>query len=125
MTLLARILVGLVAVFFLAFSFRFFFLPEAIATELAITPIGVAGLSTIRGDLGGAFFAIGAFALMGLRAGATQWLHASAAVIGAVAIGRTFGFAIDGMLPTTVVAFIVEVVFVIILLFGARTLRAL
>jgi hypothetical protein len=124
MTLVARILVGLVALFFLAFSFRFFFLPEGIATEFAVAPLGVAGLSTIRGDLGGAFFAIGAFALMGLRAGAAQWLCASAAVIGAVAVGRTFGFAIDGMLPTTLVPFIVEVVFVVILLFGARTLRA-
>jgi hypothetical protein len=39
-------------------------------------------------------------------------------------VGRIFGFAIDGLLPTTLVPFIVEVVFVVILLFGARTLRA-
>ncbi len=123
MQVVARILVGLVALFFLAFSFRFFFLPEGIAADFAIAPLGVAGLSTIRGDLGGAFFAIGVFALLGLRAGATQWLYASAAIVGAVAFGRTVGFAIDGLLTTTLVPFLIEVAFVAILLIGARALR--
>ena len=123
MTWFARILIGLIALFFLVWAFRFFFMPEAIATEFSIAPIGAAGLSTVRGDLGGAFFAIGAFALLGLRPGAAQWLYAAAAVIGAVAIGRTIGFAFDGTLPTTVVPFVIEVVFVVMLLFGARTLR--
>jgi hypothetical protein len=124
MTLFARILIGLIALFFLVWAFRFFFMPEAIATEFSIAPLGTAGLSTIRGDLGGAFFAIGAFSLLGLRAGGAWWLYAAAAVIGAVAIGRAIGFAFDGMLPTTVVPFVIEVVFVVVLLFGARTLQS-
>ena len=54
MTLIARILAGLVALFFVVMGLRFYFTPETLAAEFAITPVGVAGLSTIRGDLGGA-----------------------------------------------------------------------
>ena len=67
MTILVRTLIGLIALIFVAWGLRFIFTPEAMAAEFAITPSGVAGLSTIRGDLGGAFPAIGLFAAMGLR----------------------------------------------------------
>ena len=122
MTLVARVLVGLVALFFVVWGFRFLFTPEAMATEFSIVPSGVAGLATIRGDLGGAFVAIGVLALRGLRVGAARWLYVAAGIIGAIALGRVVGFVIDGMVPTTVVPFVAEVVFVAVLLFGARQL---
>jgi len=124
MTLIARILIGLIALFFLLFAFRFYFMPEAIAAEFFVAPMGNAGLSTIRGDLGGAFFAIGTFALLGIRTGAAHWLHSAAAIIAAVAVGRIIGFVLDGVAPTALVAFTVEVVFVVVLVFGGRILRS-
>jgi hypothetical protein len=122
MTLVARILIGLIALFFLVNGLRFFFTPDAMAGVMFIAPAGVAGLSTIRGDLGGAFFATGVFALLGMRHQATHWLYAAAGIIGAIALGRLFGFVFDGTVPNAVIGFIVEVVFVVVLLVGARQL---
>jgi len=122
MTLLARILIGLIALFFLVYGLRFFFTPDAMAVVMFIAPTGAAGLSTIRGDLGGAFFATGVFALLGMRHQATHWLYAAAGIIGAIAFGRLFGFVFDGTVPNAVIGFVVEVVFVVVLLVGARQL---
>jgi len=123
MKIAARILVGLVALFFVAWGLRFYFAPQAMAVEFFVTPLDPGGLSTVRGDLGGMFVAVGAFAALGLRSGYARWLTAAAAIVGAVAFGRLIGFVVDGPAPTAVVAFVVELVFVAILIFGARTLR--
>ncbi len=124
MTLLARILVGLVAVFFLVWGLRFYFSPDAMAASFSIAPSGVPGLSTVRGDLGGMFVAVGVLAAAGLRRGSHRLLYTAATIIGAVAFGRFVGFAFDGTPMTSVVPFVAELVFVAILLFGALRLRA-
>lgn len=123
MTLLARILVGLVAAFFLVWGLRFYFSPDAMAAAFSIAPSGVPGLSTVRGDLGGMFVAVGVLAAAGLRRGSHRLLYTAATIIGAVAFGRFVGFAFDGTPATSVVPFVAEVVFVAILLFGALRLR--
>ena len=115
MTLLARILVGLVAVFFLVWGLRFYFSPDAMAASFSIAPSGVPGLSTVRGDLGGMFVAVGVLAAAGLRRGSHRLLYTAATII---------GFAFDGTPMTSVVPFVAELVFVAILLFGALRLRA-
>ncbi len=120
MTLLARILASLVALFFVVWGMRFYFTPDAMAREFSIVPLGVAGLSTIRGDLGGAFIAIGVLIALGLQSSAPRWLYAAAGIIGAVALGRVVGFVADGTVPNSVVPFVVEVVFIVVLLAAAR-----
>src|SRR5882757_6788360 len=96
MKILAQILVGLVAAFFLVWGVRFFFTPDAMAAAFSIAPSGIAGVSTVRGDLGGMFVAVGLFAALGLRRGNHRLLHAAATIVGAVAFGRVIGFAFDG-----------------------------
>ena len=123
MTLAARILIGLVALFFLILAFRFYFMPHAAAVDFFIAPQGTSGMSTVRGDLGGAFFATGAFALLGLRRGATNWLHAAAAILAATAMGRVIGFVIDGVAQSAVVGITIEIICIAILVSGARALR--
>ncbi len=123
MTLLAKILVGLVAAFFLVWGLRLYFMPDAMAVEFAIVPSGLAGVSTLRGDLGGMFVAVGTFAALGLWRSASHWLYAAASIVGAVAFGRVIGFAFDGAPMPAVVAFVAEIVFIAILLFGAARLR--
>ncbi|HEY6599707.1 MAG TPA: DUF4345 family protein [Pseudomonadales bacterium] len=120
MMLIARILAGLVGLFFVVWGLRFYFAPEALAAEFAITPLGVAGLSTIRGDLGGAFVAIGGLIAFGLQSNAPRWLYTAALILGAVALGRAIGFVADGTVPSTVVPFVVELVFIAVLLAAAR-----
>ena len=123
MRVLAQILVGLVAAFFLVWGLRFFFTPDAMAAAFSIAPSGIPGVSTVRGDLGGMFVAVGLFAALGLRRGNYRLLHAAATIVGAVAFGRVIGFAFDGTPMTTVVPFVAELVFIAMLLFGAHRLR--
>ena len=123
MTLTARVLVGLVGAFFLVWGLRFYFSPDAMAIEFAIVPSGLAGVSTIRGDLGGMFVAVGLLSALGLRRGSHRLLYTAATIIGAVAFGRLVGFAYDGTPMLTVVPFVAELVFIAILLFGAARLR--
>ena len=118
-----RLVLGLIAAFFIIFGLRFMLTPEAMAVEFFISPVGAAGLSTVRGDLGGAFLGIGTFIILGLRPLATQWLHAAALILGTIALGRVVGFAVDGAVPSAVTGCIVEVVFVVLLEIGARRLR--
>ena len=122
MTLFSKILVGLVALFFVVWGVRFYFTPEAMAGAFSIVPSGVAGLATVRGDLGGAFMATGLFAVLGIWKGAAHWLWAAIGVIGSIAVGRIVGFALDGTDPMTIVPFVVELVFIAVLFFGARRL---
>jgi len=123
MKIAARILVGLVALFFLVYGLRFYFTPQSMAAEFAVTPIDLPGLSTMRGDLGGMFIAVGVFAALGLRSGHARRLYTAATIVGAVAFGRAIGFVLDGTAPTTFVPFAIELVFIAILAFGARVLR--
>ena len=124
MTFLVRTLIGLIALFFIAWGLRFFFTPEAMAAEFAIVPSGAAGLSTIRGDLGGTFVAIGVFVAMGLRPGARRWLYTAAALIGAIAFGRAISLVLDGTPPAAIVPFSTELAFVAALVYAARRLRS-
>jgi len=123
MKIVARILVGFVALFFVVWGLRFYFTPLDMATEFLIAPTSSGGWSTVRGDLGGLFIAVGVFAALGLRTGYARRLWTAATIVGAVAFGRLVGLATDGPTETTVVPFVAELVFIAILAFGARILR--
>ena len=123
MQVAARVLVGLVALFFVAWGLRCYFTPQTMAAEFFVTPLDPGGLSTVRGDIGGMFVAVGVFAALGLRSGYARWLTAAASIVGAVAFGRVIGFVTDGPAQTAVVAFVAELVFIAILMFGARILQ--
>ena len=123
MTTFIRVLVGLVALFFVVFGLRFVLTPEAMAAgDFALLPVGIPGLATIRGDLGGAFLAVGIFSIVGLANRARPWLYAAAIVVGTIATCRLVGFAVDGLNRITVAPFVAELVMVAILLAGARRL---
>ena len=57
---------------------------------------------------------------LGLQSNAPRWLYAAAGIIGAVALGRGIGFVADGTVPNSVVPFVVEIVFIAVLLAAAR-----
>jgi len=125
MTTTIRVLVGLVALFFVVYGLRFALTPEPMAAEFSILAAGAPGLATVRGDLGGAFLATGIFACLGLANRARPWLYAAAIVLGTIATCRIAGFAIDGVSQRTLAPFIAELVMVAILLWGARRLPSL
>jgi Domain of unknown function (DUF4345) len=122
LVIVIRIVLALIATFFIVIGLRFMLTPDAMAWEFFVTPIGADGLSTIRGDLGGTFIGIGALIVLGLRPFATRWLHAAALIIAAVALGRIVGLAFDGFAESAAIACVVEIVFVVLLEVGARRL---
>jgi ribonuclease Z len=123
MVWVVRVALGLIALFFVVGGLCFVLTPEAMAAEFFITPLGVAGLSTVRADLGGAFIAVGSFIGLGLRPGATQWLYAAAIATGSIAIARIIALVADGVDEHSVAACVVEVVFLALLVIGARRLQ--
>jgi len=122
MILVVRVVLGSIALFFLAWGLRFVFTPDTMGAEFFVAPVGTGGLSTIRGDLGGAFLATSVFIALGLRPRATLWLHAAAIVLGLIAAGRAVGLVVDGVTESALAAFVVEIVFATLLLIGARRL---
>jgi len=123
MVWVVRVTLGLIALFFVVGGLRFMLTPESMAAEFFISPLGVAGLSTVRADLGGAFVAVGVFIVLGLRPGATQWLYAAAIANAAFAVARGVGMVADGVVAHAVTACVVEVVIFVLLVIGARRLQ--
>jgi len=122
MVLLVRIVLGLIALSFGLIGLRFMFMPEVTAAAFFVSPEGVGGLSTIRGDFGGAFLATAAFVALGLRPRRSHWLHAAALLLGLIAAGRAVGLVVDGIDPDALTPFVIELVFVALLLIGAHRL---
>jgi hypothetical protein len=123
MVIVVRSVLGLIALFFIVLGLRFVLTPESTAAEFFLTPLGAAGLSTVRGDLGGAFVAIGTFIVLGLRPGAAHWLHAAMLALIAVIIGRLVGFIVDGPAEPALLACTIEAAFIALLAIGARRLQ--
>ncbi len=121
MTTLLRVLLVLLAGFFVLMGIYFVSAPLEAKQLFAIEPVGVLGLNTIRGDLGGLFLAFGAFATLGLRNPGAAWLPALALIMLTIAFGRLTGLVLDGFDPQALVLLVVEVL-TAALAFGAHRL---
>lgn len=125
MTMVAKVLTGILALFFLAIWAQIQFAPDAAATQLAVL-LGdkdPATMNTFRGDIGGLFLTGGIFCVLGLL-GQRHFLVAAAISMGAVIIGRVLGIALDGSSPSAMQGIGIEVIFIAILLFAYRQLGA-
>ncbi len=125
MVLALRLVVGAFALLFLFMGAGFLLDPLGSATGLSVTPEGVHGLNTLRGDMAGLF--IGSALLLGLGVIRRQaaWLLAVALLMVVIALGRVVGFVVDGTpAQETLVAFGFEVVIAGVLLLAARKLPA-
>jgi hypothetical protein len=92
------------------FGVRWWFAFEDIALEWMVEPVGVHGVNNLMGDMGGLFFGTTIMIALGLRAGHSVWLRASALLMGIVALGRLQGYATLGFVPETVVPLVFEIV---------------
>ncbi|MBV7337439.1 DUF4345 family protein [Chloroflexi bacterium TSY] len=61
---LARVLAGVIALLFLAFGFRYLFLPEAVMATSGIEAVNVLGMATVRAFIGGGFLTFGILLVM-------------------------------------------------------------
>jgi hypothetical protein len=103
---IAAALLGLLLA--LPFALRWLLAPAAASAEQGIALSGPAALSHMRGDTGGAFFAVGALALLGLWRREPGYLEAVALVMVCIVAGRLLGIALDGFDARVGVALAVE-----------------
>ena len=112
--------VGITALLLGLLGFQWMFTPEAIAQQQGVMLHGLPALSLARADLGGLFVGGALVCVLGLRAGQGQLLNAMAVIIGAIAVGRTVGLAVDGFDASMATLIGVEIVMVAVLVLAAR-----
>src|SRR5262245_60024964 len=93
------------------------------SAEHGITLFGPSALSHIRGDTGGAFFAVGALALLGVFRREAGYLEAVALIMVCIVAARLFGIAVDGFHQQVGVAIGVELLTAAATYTMARQLR--
>jgi hypothetical protein len=108
----------------LPFALRWLFAPESGSTELGISLSGPAAFSQMRGDVGGAFFAVGALALLGLFRKEPGYLEAVALIMISIVAARVLGIALDGYQRQIGVAMAVELATAGATFATARQMRA-
>lgn len=100
---------------FLAIALQCFFIPDNVLDLFSISYEGSAGLSTLRGDLGGLFFSMSVFLLMGLRAHQRHWIMAANMMILFIMLGRVIGMVMDEFTQHLFTVTAIELVIVFIL----------
>lgn len=122
MDTLLRLALLLIAAFFAVLGLAIMVTPGLASEIFAVSPDGILGLSTLRGDLGGIFLCGGALAGLGLRDPGAAWLPALALLVGAIALGRLIGLMIDGFDTRAVSNIAVEVLIVVVALSARKRL---
>jgi hypothetical protein len=115
MDLTLQVVIGLLCVPLLALGIKSMFAPGRMLDDLAIDPRGVAGLSTVRGVVGGLFLSCVAMLVLGLVQHQTVWFLAAALVMGVAAVGRLVSLAADGYESAVLRPLVVEIVIVFVL----------
>ena len=118
---IAAALLGLLLT--LPFALRWLVAPEPASAEQGIALSGPAALSHMRGDTGGAFFAVGALALLGLWRREPGYLEAVALIMVCIVAGRLLGIALDGFDRRVGIAMAVELATAAATYTAARQLR--
>lgn len=114
-----KVLIGLVCVPLLVGGAKVMFDPTSMLERLAVDPQGAAGLSSIRGAIGGLMIGSAVMGVIGLVRGDTTWFLAVAVMMTVVTVGRLVGLGLDGMDPVGLKAAIAELV-IVALMVGAH-----
>ena len=93
-----RIVITIYGLLFAALGIGFWAAPQLLAQRFNIEALGVPGLSTLRGDLGGMFLTLAALCLVGLWTQRRSLLIAAALMLSAIVTGRLIGLAATGSL---------------------------
>lgn len=117
-TLILKIASALLVLLLVAVGVQWMLLPHGMMATSGITA-GPAGMSSLRGDIGGLLLSSAAMAAIGLLGGNGTWLRAAALALFAVACGRTLSLVLDGFAPAGLAAILVEVTCVVVFMLTA------
>lgn len=106
------------------FAMGWLFTPEANAATLGISLDGPAAFNHMRGDTGGAFFAIGSLALLGVFRKEPGYLEATSFIMVSIVVGRLLGIGLDGFDPQIPQAIGFETVTALVTFLAARQFRS-
>lgn len=121
--LLSQISLSIVALIFLALALQLYFVPHSVLYLFSISYTDSAGLSTLRGDLGGLFFSLSVFLLLGLRHFQRHWLLAAVLIILFIILGRVIGMSIDELTLHLVRTVAIEALIVAMIIFPYYVLK--
>lgn len=123
MKTLAKVLPGIIALFFLVAGLLFTFNPAATLERLQLTPESIAGLAAIRSFIGGTFLGMALLLVHGIVKNEGKPVRMVAILLGAAVLGRLVGLLVDGVDSTVIGPFVIEIVLVGLLLFSAKQLE--
>ncbi|MGX1198842.1 DUF4345 family protein [Parvibaculum sp. MBR-TMA-1.3b-4.2] len=122
MVWIARIAVALVGLFSLAMGLMALASPVQLGTTLGIGALTPLGLNALRADLGAFFLASAIASALALIAGRASWMWGVACLYGLAVAGRFLGILVDGAPEGIAQPVTVELVLVVLSVFGAKTL---
>src|SRR5262249_1655493 len=124
MVTVTKVLTALMGIFLcLPFALRWVFMPVVASAEVGRSLSGPAAYRHMRGDTGGAFFAVGALLLLGLYRREPGYLEAVALIMAGIVAGRLLAVALDGFVGQIGIAMGFELVTAVAALVTARQMR--
>jgi hypothetical protein len=94
---------------------RWWFAFDGITAEWAVQSLSVLGTNNLTADMGSLFLGSAIMIALGLRAGQSAWLLATALLMAIAAAGRLVAYATVGYAPEALVALIFEVLSCVLL----------
>ena len=119
---IARIAIALVGLFSLAMGVMALASPVQLGQALGIGALTPLGLNSLRADLGAFFLASAIASFLALFFGRPGWMWGVACLYGLAVAGRFLGIAVDGAPEGIAQPVTVELVLVVLSVYGARAL---
>ncbi len=121
----ARIGVVLAGLFSLIMGVMAIVSPTQLGVALGLefsTPLPLLGLNSLRADMGSFFLASAIACVLALFARRPHWLWGAAALYALAVTGRFIGVVVDGPPAGIIAPIVIELVLVVLLVFGAKKL---
>ncbi len=122
MTMVLRIVVGVVGLLGLLIAARMWMAPVELAAQLGVAPAGPLGVATIRADMGGFFGGAGVFALIAAFKGRGGLLIAPLVLVGIALSGRILTVVLNGFTQDMGPPMAIEAVLLVVFAAGWKLL---
>ncbi len=108
MAIIVRILVGLIAAFFLVMAAGFWFALDQTIAGFAVSPESALGRASIRADFGGFFIGVGVMSAMACWRQSRTYAFGALLLLSFALAGRAVSLLLDGPAPGGVEPMVVE-----------------
>ncbi|MGV8997153.1 MAG: DUF4345 family protein [Parvibaculaceae bacterium] len=122
MVWVARIGVALAGLFSLFMGAQAFLTPVELGQTLGLGALTPLGQNALRADMGSFFLASAVAVALALFAKRPHWLYGAALLYGLAVTGRLIGVVVEGPPAGVIMPMTVELVLVVLLVFGAKKL---